>query len=74
MSPVEKISKINKRRGGQLLESREPKVDLFHSDERIFERIRYLIMLKSNISDVYSHKYTKIKISSDDEKYGICIM
>ena len=27
----------------------------------------YLIMLKSNISDVYSHKYTKIKINSDND-------
>lgn len=27
--------------------------------ERIFGGVRYL-MLKSNISDVYSHKYTKI--------------
>ena len=24
-------------------------------------------MLKSNISDVYSHKYTKIKLNSDDD-------
>ena len=24
-------------------------------------------MLKSNISEVYSHKYTKIKINSDDD-------
>ena len=24
-------------------------------------------MLKSNISDVYSHKYKKIKINSDDD-------
>ena len=43
---------------------------LFHSDEqygRIFDRIRYLITLKRNISDVYSHKYTKIKISADDD-------
>ena len=36
---------------------------LFHSNQkyaRIFDRVRYLIMLKSNISDIYSHKYTKI--------------
>ena len=42
---------------------------LFHSGEkyeRVFGRIRYLIMLKSNISEVYSHKYTKIKTNSDD--------
>ena len=35
---------------------------LFHFNEkyeRIFGGVRYL-MLKSNISDVYSHKYTKI--------------
>ena len=24
-------------------------------------------MLKSNISDIYSHKYTKIKLNSDDD-------
>ena len=43
---------------------------LFHPDkkyERVFNRIRYLIMLKSNISDNYSHKYSKIKIDSDDD-------
>ena len=42
---------------------------LFHSNEKnekIFGRIRYLIMLKSNISDVYFHKYPKIKINLDD--------
>ena len=41
---------------------------LFHSNkkyDRTFDRIRYLIALKSNISDVYSHSYTKIKINSD---------
>ena len=27
----------------------------------------YLIILKSNISDVHSHKYTKIKLNSDDD-------
>ena len=32
-----------------------------------FDRIRYLIMLKSNISDIYSQKYTEIKINSNDE-------
>ena len=39
---------------------------LFHSDEkyeRISDRIRYFIMLKSNISDVYSHK----SVNSDDD-------
>ena len=43
---------------------------LFHFDEkyeRIFDRIRYLIILKSNISDIHSHQYTKIKISSGDD-------
>ena len=43
---------------------------LIHSNEkyeRMFDRIRYLIMLKSSFSDVYSHKYTKIKINSDDD-------
>ena len=42
---------------------------LFHSDEkyeRIFDRTIYLIILKRNISGVYSHKYTKIKVNSDD--------
>ena len=40
---------------------------LFHSykkHERNFDIIRYLIMLKSNISDVYSNKYAKIKIKN----------
>ena len=40
---------------------------LFHSNEkyeRIADRIRYLIMINSNISDVDSHKYMKIKINS----------
>ena len=35
--------------------------------ERNFDRIRYLMTLKTNISDVYSHKYTKIKINLDDD-------
>ena len=34
---------------------------------RFFDRIRYLIMLKSNISDIYSHEFMKIKINSDDD-------
>ena len=41
-----------------------------HSDEkheRIFDKIRYLVMLKSNISDVLSHKHMKTKIDSDDD-------
>ena len=43
---------------------------LFHSNEiyeRIFDIIRYLIFIKSNITDVYFHKYMKIKINSDDD-------
>ena len=32
----------------------------------IFYRIRYFIALVSNVSDVYSHKYTKIKVNSDN--------
>ena len=36
-----KILKINKRRGKQLAETREQRVALFQSDERISERIRY---------------------------------
>ena len=42
----------------------------FHFNERykgIFDRIRYLNLLKSNISDVYFHKYRKIKIDSNDD-------
>ena len=45
-------------------------VGLFHSDEKyekMFNRIRYHIMLKSNILDVYSHKYKKTKIKLDDD-------
>ena len=45
-------------------------LELFHSDEnyeRIFDRISHLIMLKSNISDAYSHKHMKIKYNSDDD-------
>ena len=43
------------------------KVDVyvFHSDEK-YVRIFDEIMLKSNIPDIYSHKYTKIKITPDD--------
>ena len=42
----------------------------FNSNEkfdRVFDWIRYLIMLKSNISEFYSHKFMKIKINSDDD-------
>ena len=45
-------------------------VALFDSDEKIeryFDRIRYLIMLKSNVSDIYSYKYTEVKVNSDDD-------
>ena len=31
------------------------------------DRIRYLIRLKSSISDIYPCKYMKIKIDSDDD-------
>ena len=43
---------------------------LLHSNEKynkFFDKIRYLIMLKSNISYVVSHKYTEIKINSIDD-------
>ena len=43
---------------------------LCHSNEkykRIFDIIRFIIMLKCNISDVYSHKYAKIKINSNGD-------
>ena len=46
---------------------------LFYSDEkfdRIFNRIKHLIMMKRNNSDIYSHKYTKIKTSSDDDLHS----
>ena len=36
-------------------------------NETIFGRLRYFIMLKSNISVIYSPKYKKIKINSDDD-------
>ena len=52
-----------------LLENRTKYVALFPSHEvykRMVDRIRYLIMSKSNISDVYSHKYMNIKIKIDD--------
>ena len=42
---------------------------LFHSDEKyekILDKGGDFIMLKINISDVYSHKYTKVKINFDD--------
>ena len=33
---------------------------------RVFDRIRYLNVLKSNLSDAYFQKFSKIKINSDD--------
>ena len=33
----------------------------------IYDRIRYLLGLKSNITYVFSHNYAKIKIGSDDD-------
>lgn len=33
----------------------------------MFEKIKYLISWKSNISAVYYHKYMKIKINSNDD-------
>ena len=33
----------------------------------MFDETRYLILLKSNTSDISSHKYTKIKINLDDD-------
>ena len=43
-------------------------LSLFHSKkfDKIFDRVSYLIRLKSNISGVYSRN-TKIKIDSDDD-------
>ena len=38
----------------------------YQKDKKIFDRIRYRIVLKNNISDVYSHKYMKSKINLDD--------
>ena len=43
---------------------------LIHFNEKyeiIFDRSRYLVILKSNILDFYSHKYTKIKQNSDHD-------
>ena len=38
---------------------------LFHPDEKIYIK-NVKIYVKNNISVVYSHKYMKIKINSDD--------
>lgn len=35
--------------------------------EGAFERIKYLIIEESNISDAYYHNYVKIKINSSDD-------
>ena len=43
---------------------------LFHSDEKyekLFNKIRYLTMVKTNIPNVYSHIHIKIKINSGDD-------
>ena len=51
-------------------DDRSEYLGLFHSNEKhgwSFDGIRYFIMLKRNISDVCFHKYTKIKIDSDDD-------
>ena len=32
-----------------------------------FDRTKYLIMLKSNVSGSYTHNYTKITINSDQD-------
>ena len=34
--------------------------------ERVFQKIKYLIIKESNISDVYYHIWVKIKINSGD--------
>ena len=42
----------------------------YHSNKKMKEfliELRYLIMLQSNISDVYSHKYAKFEIGSDND-------
>ena len=47
-------------------------IALFYSDgkyEKMFDKIRYNIMLKINISNAYSHKYMKIKIFSDNDLF-----
>ena len=38
-----------------------------YKNERIFDRIRYVIMLNINISETHSHKYTKTKINLNDD-------
>ena len=55
------IRNYDKTRYLQLLHSSNEKY------ERMFDGFRYLIMFLSNISDLYSYKYTKIKINSDDD-------
>ena len=51
-------------------------IELFYSDEkheRMFDRISYLIMLARNISEVYSFRFTIIKITyREDIKYAKC--
>ena len=43
-------------------------ITLFHSDENLKQKIyraKSIITLKNNVSDIYSHKYSKIKINLD---------
>ena len=43
---------------------------LFGSEkyDYIYNRIRYLISLKSGITDIISHNYSKVKVDSYDSK------
>ena len=43
-------------------------ITLFHSDENLKKKIyrtKSIVTLKNNVSDIYSHKYSKIKINLD---------
>ena len=46
--------------------------------DAIYNRIRYLLSLKSSIADVFSHYHTKVKVDSYDslpiKKDWLCIM
>ena len=56
-----KVEKYIKKDGGTISPA------IFYANEkysRNFDRIKCLIILKSNISDVYSHIYAKIKINA----------
>ena len=37
------------------------------TNERMFDRIKYFISEKSNISDIYYYTYMKIRVNSDDD-------